>query len=479
MRKLLAALLLLILVLSGAYCAASYWVGAQAQKQYEILLAQVSRPNSVEIATTKYDRGIFLSTAQTSVTVTLQGKEEPLNFTLVNTIQHGPLAMLSNPHATRRFQPVQAVITTRLAPAAENGNMVRKALEEVPELASSEIWTVLYLDGSGESYADVPAFQKKFKDAQGVETSLDWGGFHSRSHFDIALNEGTGTFNAPWIKLNEKGEWLNVRETRGEFSARADRNDVTVGDMSIACKGVDFTSGDGNVPFRLEGPGIETGSGGTGDTVNGFVRFHFDKLAAAGGTYGPFSMELEARKLDAAALSRFQKNLKEIGASEKSGRDVTKALNSCYMQLLTGLAAKSPEIELKELRLGSDKGDFTATAKIVVAGSGFSLDNPILLLLSGISANADVFVAEPLLSFAVEKSLTGALKVEGGPSDEEAASLAKQRTAKTIEQLLAQNYLVRDGASLKVSAAYKAGRITVNGRKIPVTDLLKGGPALN
>lgn len=475
MRKLLAALLLLLLVLSGAYCAASYWVGAQAQKQYERLLTQTSHYGSIEITTQKYERGVFHSRAITSVAVRMQGTGEALHFTLADTIQHGPLAFLTNPHATRRFQPVQAVISTRLAPSGENGKWLKNALEKIPELGSSEIWTVLFLDGSGESYMDVPSFQKKLPDSRGGELFLDWGGFHARTHFDMSLNEATGSFAAPRVNFTAGDETLNVHDTKGDFSGRNGWKDIALGGVNVSCDNIAFTSAAGNVRLRLAGPGIEIGSGASGNTMNGSLRAYFEKLETNGDTYGPFTLELEARKLDPEALSRFQRNVKELGMSGKSGEEIRKALNSCYLQLLTGLAVKSPELELKALRLESDKGEANAKAKFAMSGSGFSLDNP-LLLLTGISASADVYVSEPLLVYAVEAGYKGAVKSsEAGPGAERADIRVRQKAAKMLQLLEAQKILMREGESFKLSAAYKSGRITVNGRKIPLTDLLKGG----
>ena len=69
MRKLLTGTVLVFVVLLAAYGFSSYWFGAQAQKQYDLLLAQASEKNSFEVKTKSYERGIFHSRAVTTIVV--------------------------------------------------------------------------------------------------------------------------------------------------------------------------------------------------------------------------------------------------------------------------------------------------------------------------------------------------------------------------------------------------------------------------
>ncbi|MGO9374984.1 MAG: DUF945 family protein, partial [Syntrophobacteraceae bacterium] len=70
MKKTLTALLFICLAAALAYGGASYWVGGQAQKQHDLLIAQINRVNYLDISSKSYQRGIFSSTASTNVTVT-------------------------------------------------------------------------------------------------------------------------------------------------------------------------------------------------------------------------------------------------------------------------------------------------------------------------------------------------------------------------------------------------------------------------
>jgi len=110
MTKILSVLVILCVVVAAAYCAASWWVGAQAQKNFEAVLAQkeAALPQWVEFTTKSYERGIFHSTAVISVVlkkpVAAAGPEEALRFTMLNSVQHGPLVFSKVPH-TPDHQP--------------------------------------------------------------------------------------------------------------------------------------------------------------------------------------------------------------------------------------------------------------------------------------------------------------------------------------------------------------------------------------
>jgi len=112
-------------------------------------------------------------------------------------------------------------------------------------------------------------------------------------------------------------------------------------------------------------------------TASALARF--DKVLAEGQAYGPFIFELELRKLDPATLAAFRQNMKDLQAQlgVKPEEELKQAFEASYMKLLTGLIAKSPEMEIKQLKAGTPWGDFNAHAQVAIAESGASIhDNP-------------------------------------------------------------------------------------------------------
>jgi len=97
----------------------------------------------------------------------------------------------------------------------------------------------------------------------------------------------------------------------------------------------------------------------------------------------------------------------------------------------------------------------------------------ILFLLANLSASADVVVSEPLFFFLMENSLRSELASENRSDSQELQKAAGEKAAAVVETLLAQNFIQRDKGSFKTSASYKSGKVTINGRKLNIMDLLK------
>jgi len=478
MKKIFAAMMIVCAVLAGGYTFAGYWLGTQTQKHYEALIAQGNQPH-IEIKNKSYDRGVFRSTAVTSVTVKNSGEgpaaEDLFQFTLVNSIQHGPVASADGQRVSRGMRPFQAVMTTRLAPGEENGEMVRWLLERVPELGTSEVVTILDINGKGESFLDVPPFQKKLPGKKGGEVSLIWDGLKADSRFDIALNEVVGSFAAPRLEMADQEAQLAVRNWKGDFNTLPGIKGVSVGAMSLLCESIDFYSVEEDTRFRLESPLVQLESGVTGDRINLSLLTRFEKLTASGDIFGPFVFELEFRKLDPESIARFQQDMKEMQGqlAASSGEAAKEKLEAAYMRLLTGLVDKAPEMALKQLKLGTSRGSLDGRLAVGIAETGGSILKNPLLALGSVSANLDVSISEPLLMYILENRFRGDSEGRDGENTAEERRMAAEQIAQILTGLVEQKLVLKETGSFKTSASFQAGDLTVNGRKLNLGDLLK------
>ena len=479
MRKLTTTVPVVFAILLAAYCVSSYLVGAQAEKQYYMLLAQASQMHSIEIKAKSFERGVFRSKAVTTVlmsgTEAEPGRKDIYEFDIVNSIQHGPLVFLRGEHERGGIRPAVAVISTQLAPSDQNSEGLRNFLNKFPELKSSSALTILSFDGSGENFFDIPPFRKELVNEKGGETVVDWGGFSSTTKFDISLDEASGYFSAPFLGIRENGEVLHINEMKGDFNSHPGVKGVSVGGMNISCASVEAASGAGKSLFRVESPGFQAETGVSEELLHGSIRARFDKLSAGEDIYGPFTFDLEGRKLEPSAFTRLQENLKNLQdqAAGKSEGALSTGFASCGKQLLIDLLAKSPELELKEVSLKTNRGDLTGRLNIAVAGPAGELTGNILFLLGNLTATADVAVSEPLLIYLIGNSFRNEAGGEKRPVPPEARAPAEEKAAGVVERLLAQNFLVREQGSLRMNLSYKSGKMTMNGRKLNILDLLK------
>ncbi len=85
------------------------------------------------------------------------------------------------------------------------------------------------------------------------------------------------------------------------------------------------------------------------------------------------------RKLDADVLSRFQKLVPEFRkkAAEKT-ENANGEIERLLTQIMVDLLVNSPEFEIKQLRIRTDKGDLNGRAKLTFGGLGKNLAGNIL-----------------------------------------------------------------------------------------------------
>jgi len=464
MKKILAALLLVGLVIVLAYGGASYWVGEQALKQHDLLIAQINRSDWVEALSKSYERGLFRSTALTTVTVSQPAGGDSIKFGIISSIHHGPLVFLQNQHLKGSLHPALAVIHSRLAPD-DSTDALKKFLEKIPELRSSEILTVIALDGSADTYCDIPQFRKTLTNDKGEEFEVQCGGFGAKFQFNAQLGEASGSYGAPSLQMVEKNDQLLVKNVHGDFNSHLGMKGLWVGSMTFSIESIEALD-KGEPAFNLASFGMQAESGFAGETVNGSIRLGFDKLDAGGLGLGPVSMEFQARKLDADVLSRFERMAPDIRkkAAGESGDDAD-AMDAFVRQTIFDLLAKSPEFEMKQLKMRTDKGDLSGMAKVAFSGLADNLSGNILAILGSIDANAELSVSEALFFFIAENVLH-----DGSEPDAEKA--AKHRAGEIAKGLLAENIMVRENGAFKSGAVYKHGKLIVNGRKMDFSGLL-------
>lgn len=462
MKKTLAIVLFLCLALVAAYGAASYWIGGQARNQHDLLIAQINRSNYVEASVKSYERGLFSSRALTTFDLILPESGNSIKFSVINYIYHGPFVFMENPHLKSGLRPVIAVIRTRLAPDA-SGEALKNMMGKIPELESSEVLTVLSTDGGGESYFDVPSFQRKLTDEKGVQTEVTWGGFNAQSKFNLPLGEVTGSFSSPTLEMTGQNDLLRVKDIKGDFNSHPGIKGISVGSTALSIGSIEGIEKE-NTSFNLNSFGLKAESGVAGDAINGSIRLNFEKLDAGGMGVGPFAMEFEVRKLDAGVLSRFQKLVPEFRkkAAEKTG-NANGEIERLLTQIMVELLVNSPEFEIKQLGIRTDKGDLNGRAKLTFGGLGKNLAGNILGILSSIDASAELSVSEALLYLVVENVFH-----DRSAQDHESA---KASANELVMGLMASKYIISEGGSFKSSATFKHGILTVNGRKLDLSNL--------
>lgn len=462
MKKTLTIFLSVCLALVLAYGGVSYWVGVQAREFHDRGIARINSSGYLKASVKSYERGLFRSRDLTMITLTRPEKGDSIRFGVIDTVYHGPFVFIKDPHFKESLKPVMAVIRTRLAPGDSSGEL-KKVLEKFPELKSSEVLTVLSMDGSAKSYFDVPSFRKKFPDDKGGKVEVDWGGLTAKSTFDARLGKVTGHYDSPSLQITTKDQMLRIKDVHGDFDSHPGIKGISVGSAAFSIGDIENIR-KGNTAFTLNSLDLKAQSGVHEGTVNGSLRLGFDKLNTGGLRLGPLAMEFQARKLDAGVLARFQKLSRVL---RQEGSEKTEAfrqeMKSLCTRMMIDLLAKSPEFEIKQFNLRTNKGDLSGKARLVFDDHGKDLSRNILALFASIDASAKLSVSQALFYFVAENAFR-----KGSAPD---ADSAKASAGGLVTRLLAAKYMVAEAGAFKSSASFKHGSLTVNGRKLSLSNL--------
>ncbi len=277
MKKIVVIFVVRLLILALAYGGASYWVGGRALKLHDQSIARINGSKGLKASVVSYQRGLFKSTALTRLTLLLPRKGRSVSFELVDTIYHGPFVFLHDQHLESGLRPVMAVIRTRLASGSGSG--LEKALDKVPELASSEVLTVLSINGSAHSYFDIPPFKHGFPDDKGGQMEVKWGGLSGKFNFDARLGKSECFFSSPSLLVKQQGRQLRIVGVRARFDSHAGIKGVSVGSSDFTISDVEAVE-NGHSDFALDSLGLKTQSTVEGDKINGSIHLDFARLNA-------------------------------------------------------------------------------------------------------------------------------------------------------------------------------------------------------
>jgi hypothetical protein len=122
------------------------------------------------------------------------------------------------------------------------------------------------------------------------------------------------------------------------------------------------------------------------------------------------------------------------------------------------LLEKSPEFEIKQLKIRTDKGDMSGKAKLAFSRHGENITGNVLALLGSIDASADLTVSEALFFLIAENALRD-------------SSAAKPNVSGLVKGLMAAHIMIREDGAFKSSATYKQGILSVNGRNLDLSKL--------
>jgi uncharacterized protein YdgA (DUF945 family) len=484
-RRRVLTIIIVLLTVAGLWGGTTYWFGVKAEQQYGVMLQQASQIQVLKFVNESYSRGFSDSKARTVVEIQLPlgtaAENRPLQAILVHNITHGPFPLGKSADTKGPFRPVMALIETSIIFSPEAQSRLAELWTQIPEIASMRDSTVIYLDGSGEERLFIPAFQRTFGNQEKV--AVDWKGLSFQADFTADLRAFKGSVGVPGVAVSGKDFDVRIENLRSAFNTHESLSGLWLGEASFALAGLDFTSKlePKSQSMFLRGFNVNTSSKASGDVINSSVAVRTEQLKLDEVQTGPGVLEMEFRNLDATSLARLQQAIREEHARPRQqSAEAGKAMAFVrYMEILSGLLKKSPEIEVTKLDVKTALGDFTGKAKIAFDGTKLESSPNLLTLALALSAQAECAAGEDLLrsmaTAIMKDQIIGEFQEPDGtaPSDTEVDEIASARVDEQLEELMAQGILVRENGNYKASASYQAGQMVLNGRPLSLQNLLQ------
>jgi uncharacterized protein YdgA (DUF945 family) len=445
--------------------AAPFWFGIEAEKRHAQWTLALQEEHGFKASAMVYERGWLTSTAS----YTLALPNLPLQMKIVHTIQHGPLVLdrvLANPASL--LEPVQAVVHSEMTLALAGVPAKDSPLTGLPPLTAD---SVIGIRGAGVSTIAMAPMKKTLADGASVE----FKGVDGRIDFDTQWNAVRSDIVLPGLVLKDAQKTLTVGRMTANADLRAGSNGYFLGTVSMSMEQAALPT----LGASLAGVRLTTTTRETGKLLNTSARYELREFKLGDAVYGPASVALELRKLDAATLMKLQKTL---NAAQKPGAPPQQAALMAMGHLLNlaGTLAKSaPELEITQFSVRMPAGEVRGRAKFVLDGTKMDVAANPMLLVNAFGGDGELTMAAGVIDALARQQAQmefEQLKASGQLDATEIARLTPQKVALILDQALpararalaARLQLVRQGTDYQIKASIRQGRLLVNGQPMQV-----------
>ncbi len=363
-----------------------------------------------------------------------------------------------------------------------------KELKDAPALVLD---TFISKEGKGKTEFDVPKYQHTVpEDENGGEVSIDWQGLEGQFSYPATFEQIKTDLTFSGLEITEKNAF-SMKLGRLTFVADLDKDllpikmtsnlpllvfedemsKLILADLALktavqkTASQVEISQGELSVGSVNLGIGGQTASelnllkikfGGEerNETVSFTSRLSIEKWKLSEAIIGEalilnHKIEAALDNLDAPATAQLQQTMRDLQNQLNNGKiseDILSfAMFGQLMQLAPDFLAKSPELNLSNIILNTDKGNLVGGLSLGINGQKAKSLKNMMELLMAMTMQADFKIAKPLLNLAL------------------AATLGSEGQAETrIKALLKDKTLVEKGDDYTLSAVIVDNKLTLN-----------------
>lgn len=374
MKKLVGLVVILAALVLGGY----YVMGIATERTVKHDLATVNKSNGLFVNIVSYKRGWFSSTAQLDWKLhvpehlvktdgqseTVPAQDFEMQMPLV--IHHGPIIFANN---TVKFGLGYANTEIPLPNKYVeqfNNNFTPDSIK--PQLDLSLF--VTYLNNS-QIEMSIPAFKLKAKQGGG---EFEWKGMSSTVKVTSDADKIKGDFTVEGMQFQANDVKAVLSEISSEYSLHKTENGLYLGDASMSFPSMVVNKKDVKM-FELNKLDLYSSSEIDDGLFNSHFKTSVDKIFADGKDYGPGSIEMAVRNLDAVALGHINEQVQHA----QQGSDLEK--QQAWLAVIPEipkLLSRGPEFEISELNFAMPQG--TIEGNLLVSLPASDNQNPLELM---------------------------------------------------------------------------------------------------
>jgi uncharacterized protein YdgA (DUF945 family) len=441
------AALILLVVLVACLAAVPYWFGMQAEKTYGQITRQLESKGYINISSSRYERGLFSSTAET--TFTLHGHSEPIRA--VHSISHGPFPLDRLFSGELDLTPVQAVIDSSLS--GGDGSAALEALTASTRVA---------LDGGGTTRLTAGDLQALVEG----EGELHVGGITGTVHFRPNLTRASGSLGARTLRMVEQGGDTTLDGVNATFDVYSGLLGLSLGSAELSVDSLSANAAKGSPPVDVRGLRLRSSVEDRGGAIDTSVAVEVDEFQTPDGKGGPGEFTIELRNLDAGAIRAFEERARQASAEGIAPEQQGSMMMGGVMDLIAGLGRRNPEIEVTRLRVVMPEGELTGSGRVKLDGT--KLDDGPLAALNAVDAEAQISLPADMVLAMVRLEVgmeLAALESKGKIPTLTAAQrqMVVDNTApQRVDEWAAARHLVKEDDRYRLQAAFRDGMLIVN-----------------
>lgn len=446
----LAIVVLVILAVIGI--GLPYYAGLQTEKQFRATLEAAIQDSPLSLKEFSYQRGVYSARASSPLELTT-GKDAML-IPVEHDIQHG-LSPL-NPSLAK------VVSTVRLP--SEVPAEIKELFKDQPPVT---VTTVVGTDNSIRSEMTSPPVSGRLSGDDPYE--IQWKGIRGTLTLSPDWNRGTVHFSAPSLSLQDStGAQLlfDAGDIDGSLH-RGSPEGVWLGSNRFILKRFSVTEKDEhgalNESTRADNCLLSAEVIEKDGSLEAVYAVSMDRVKTTGRDFDQAALEIKLSNVDLEALKGLRDRLRDLNKQQPDDDTRRQETLKLVLDLLPRFLARSPELVISRLALGTAEGPIQGDGRVKYVG-GQSLER--FQLLKDLEGEARLTAPKQLVeSVALSVAGIGGKDLDAALG-EKAETMKRQLIQEQIDGLLEGGIIVDQGTAYASQVSLKGGVLTLNGKPL-------------